>query len=180
MGGESVAVEIDYVDVRCAQRIEATVCNCPCRYLTLHNARFVDPFANEFSHERVRRRTALIVVLVPACAGFLAVPAEFTKAIFGKRLTNAGYFQVAIFFADAPADIEAREVAGGQGPHGHAEAGKGLVYGFDARTFFDEELGFAAVGTKHAITDKTATVTDEHAHLAERFRKLHAGGDYFL
>src|SRR5258708_25515216 len=157
MGGESVAVEINYVDVRGAQRvavlqnartlvnqrIEATVCDFPCRYLTLHNARFVDPFANEFSHEGVRRLTALLAVFVPACAGFLAVPAEFTKAIFGKRLTNAGYFQVAIFFADAPADIEARDVAGGQGPHGHAEAGTGRVDGFGSRTFLDEDLGFS-------------------------------------
>jgi len=60
----------------------------------------------------------------------------------------------AIFFADAPADIQAREVAGGQGPHGHAEAGKGLVYGFDSRTFFDEELGFAAVGDQTCDYDK--------------------------
>src|SRR5258708_35677250 len=57
MGGESVAVEINYVDVRSAQRvaflqtarafvnqrIEATVCDFPCRYLTLPNHRLVDP-----------------------------------------------------------------------------------------------------------------------------------------
>src|SRR5260370_32954350 len=119
------------------------------------------------------------VVRVPARAGFLGVPAEFTKAIFGKRLTNAGYFQVAIFFADASADIETREVTGGQGPHGHAESGKGLVHSFDTRAFFDEELGFAAVGTKHAITNKTATGTDEHAHLSERFRKLHPDAAHY-
>jgi len=39
-------------------------------------------------------------------------------------------------------------------PHGHAEARKGLVYGFDSRTFFDEELGFAAVRGQTCDYDK--------------------------
>ena len=55
-----------------------------------------------------------------------------------------------------------------------------LIHRFDARAFFDQELCFAAVRTKHAIADKAAAVADEHADFAELFRKLHAGGDHFL
>ena len=85
-----------------------------------------------------------------------------------------------VFLADAPANVEACEVAGGQGTHGHAKVGKRLVHGFDARAFFDQELGFAPVWSKHAIADEASAVADQHAHFAELFRKLHAGGDNFL
>src|SRR5258708_33168918 len=125
MRGKTVSVDVNNVDVRSAQRVtffenastfidqrvEGTVGDFRGGDLTLRNTRFGDPLGNELSHERVRRRAALIVVFVPARAGFLAVPAEFAKVIFRKRLTNAGNFQVAIFFADAPADVEARKVA---------------------------------------------------------------------
>jgi len=38
-----------------------------------------------------------------------------------------------------------------------------------ARTFFDEELSFATIRTKHAIADKAPAIADEHADFAERF-----------
>src|SRR5580704_1917277 len=194
MRGKSVAVDINNVDIRSAQRVaflenaralidqrvEATVRNFLGGDLTLRNAGFCDPFGDKLSHKRIRSRAALVVVLVPTSAGFLAVPAELAKAIFRKRLANAGNFQVAIFFTDAPANVEAREIASGEWAHGHAKIRKGAVHGFDACAFFDEELGFAAVGAKHAIADKTAAVAYEHSHFAERFRKLHARGDHFF
>ena len=89
--------------------------------------------------------------------------------IFDECLANAGWLQVAIFLVDAPADIETCKVAHGQRSHGVAEIDQRLVHGFDARTFFDQELSFAAVGAKHTIADKAPAVADEHAHFAQRF-----------
>ena len=102
------------------------------------------------------------------------------RLIFDKRLTDAGLFQMAIFLADAPADVEPREIAGGERSHGHAEIGERLIDGFDAGAFFDQKLRLAAVRAEHAIADKAAAIADEHADFAEVSRKLHAGGDHFL
>jgi hypothetical protein len=38
----------------------------------------------------------------------------------------------------------------------------------------------AAVRSKHAIAEKTPAVANQHAHLAESLRQLHARGDHFL
>src|SRR5260370_12018184 len=110
MRGKTVSVDVNNVDVRSAQRVtffenagafidqrvQATVGDFRDGDLTLRNTRFGDPLGNELSHERVRRRAALIVVFVPARAGFLAVPAEFAKVIFRKRLTTTGNFPVSL------------------------------------------------------------------------------------
>src|ERR1700735_363267 len=97
-----------------------------------------------------------------------------------ERRANSRHFQVAIFLADAPADVEACEVADGQRSHGIAKIDQRLIHSFNTRALFDQELRFASVRAKHAIADKSSTVTDEHAHFAERFRKLHASSDHFL
>src|SRR5258706_15214440 len=183
MGREAVAVDINNVDVRSAQRIallqnartfvhqsvEAAIRDFGGGDLALHNAGFFDPLTDEFANDRIRRGAPLVVVFVPARAGFLTVAAEFTKAVFDERLADASHFQVTIFFANAPADIEPREVASGEGSHRHAEIGKGLVYGFDGCAFFNEKLRFTAIGAEHAIADETPAVANEHADFAERF-----------
>ncbi len=74
-----------------------------------------------------------------------------------------------IFLADTPANIESGQVAGGERAHRHPEIGKSLIHGFDACTFFDEELSFAAVRAKHAIANKTPAVANQHTDFAERF-----------
>src|ERR1700758_998703 len=194
MGREAVAVDINNVDVRSPQRIaflqntctfvhqtvEATIRDFGGRDLSLHHTGFFDPLANEFANGRIRSCAPLAAVFVPARSGFLTVTAEFTKAVFDERLANAGHFEVTIFFANAPTHIESGKVAGGEGPHGHAEIGESLVDGFDARAFFDQELRFAAIRAKHAIANKTPAVADEHSDLAKCFSELHARGDHFL
>ena len=89
--------------------------------------------------------------------------------VFDKRLANSGRFQMTIFFANAPADIEPRKVSCGERAHCHAEIGESLIDGFDASSFFNEELRFAAVRAEHAIADKSPPVAHEHSNFAERF-----------
>src|SRR5260370_34959344 len=102
----------------------------------------------------------LFIVPVPAGTCFLAVAAELTEIIFAERLPNAGLLQVTIFLADAPTHVEAREVAGGERSHGHAEAAESFIDGFDAGAFFNKELGFGAIWAEHAVADKTNAMAD--------------------
>ncbi len=125
-------------------------------------------------------RIPILVVLVPACAGLLAEASHLAEAVAGKRLTYAGLFQMTIFLADAPAYVESGEIEGGQRAHGHAEIVERLVHRFDAGAFFHQKCRFAHVGMEHAIADEAAAIADQHADLAQFFRKLHAGGDHFL
>ena len=52
------------------------------------------------------------------------------------------------------------------GPMGHAEIVEGLVDFFDARAFFEEELGLAAVDVDHAVADEAGAVARDHAYLS--------------
>ena len=78
-----------------------------------------------------------------------------------------------------PTSSPARSLSG-QRAHGHAEIVERLVDCFDAGAFFHQELRLADVGMEHAIADEAAAVADQHANLAQLFRKLHAGGDHFF
>src|SRR5277367_6621511 len=102
-------------------------------------------------------------------ARFLAEAPKLAQIIFNDRLTNARLFQMTIFFADAPADIEAREIASGERSHGHAEICERFIHGSNAGAFFHEELRFTAIRTEHAIAHKAAAIADEHADFADRF-----------
>src|SRR5258708_3291307 len=121
----------------------------------------------------------LVVIFVPAGPSFLSIAPKLAKIIFSKRLANAWLLQVTIFLADAPSDVETREVACRQRPHGHTVVVEPFIDGFDARAFFDKELCFAALWTEHAIADKTHGIADENADFPEPFRKMHASRDDF-
>jgi len=115
----------------------------------------------------VRRRTALIVVLVPACAGFLAYrpssQGDLRQTVDECRVLPGGDI-----LADKRQPTSSPEVAGGQGPHGHAEAGKGLS-SFDSRHLLRRGTGLAAVGPNMRLPTKPRQFTDEHAHLPSNF-----------
>src|SRR5277367_3921739 len=127
MRGETVAVEIDDVDVRGAQSetlfedagafvdqgVEAAVDDFVGGNLVLRCTGFGNPFRDELFNDGIGADTAIGIVFVPACTGFLAEAAEFAKIIFGEGLTDSGLLQMAIFFANAPADVESGEVANG-------------------------------------------------------------------
>src|SRR5260370_16619825 len=194
IGRETVTVKIDNIDVHGAKGktlfedartfvdecIEAAIYDFLSADLVLWNARFSNPACNEPNHLRLRTWPTLFTVSVPAGTCLLAVAAELTEIIFAERLPNAGLLQVTIFLSDAPTHVEACEVAGGKRSHGHAEAAESFIDGFDAGTFFNKELGFAAIWTEHAVADKTHAVADEHCHFAEPLGKLHTGGNDLL
>src|ERR1700735_1338546 len=181
--GEPVAIQINNVDVRSTQRvaffqnacafidqgIDAAIHDFLGGDLTLRNSRLGDPLADEFINSRIRARATLVIIFVPPSPGFLPESAELAKIVFRERLANSRNFQVAIFLADAPTNIEAREVADGQRSHGIAEVDQRLVHGFYARALFDKELCFASVRTKHAVADEASAVADEHPDFAQRF-----------
>src|SRR5258708_18095464 len=104
IGGETVAVEIDDIDVHGAKRntffegarafvdecIEAAIYDFLSADLALRNSCLGNPTCNYPSHLRVRSWPALFIVPVPACTSFLAISAELAEIIFAERLANAG------------------------------------------------------------------------------------------
>src|ERR1700694_3500398 len=96
-------------------------------------------------------RAAILVVLVPAGAGLLAVATCFAEAIFDERLPNGAVQQIAELLANAPADVEAGEVTCGKRAHGHSEIVERGIHLLGRGAFFDQKLRFAAVRSKHAV-----------------------------
>src|SRR6266699_2863401 len=194
IGRKSVAVQVNDVNIDGAQgiaviedtsafvheRIEAAIDNFFSGDLALGNPCFGGPLPYQLSHFGVGKGAPLFVIFVPAGAGFLPITPQLAKFVFGERLANTGLLQVTIFFADAPADIETREIPGGQWPHCHAEVVERFIHGLDASALFDEKLRFPAVGAEHAVAHKAHAIADENADFPELFRKLHAGRDDFL
>src|SRR6266566_598291 len=194
IAGESVAVQVNDVDIDGTQsialfedtsafvheRIKAAIDDFFSRDLALGNPCFGGPLPYQLSHFGVGKGAPLFVIFVPAGAGFLPITPQLAKFVFGERLANTGLLQVTIFFADAPADIETREISCGQWPHCHAEVVKRFIHGLDASALFNEKLRFATVRAEHAVAYKARAIADENADFPEPFRKLHAGRDDFL
>src|SRR5467141_1556082 len=190
---ETIAVEIDDIDVHGAQRIalyedpralvhksvEAAIDDFFSRDLALRNSCFGGPLPHQLSHFGGGKGVPLVVIFVPACPGLLAISAELTEIIFAERLSNTGLLQVTIFLADAPTDIETREISCRQRSHSHAEVVERFIDSFNAGALFDEELRFAAIRAKHAVAYETHAIADKNGDFPKSFRKLHASRDDF-
>src|SRR5580693_5292648 len=194
MRREAVPVEIDNVNVDGAQgitfledagafidqRVDTTIDNFLPGNFSLGNPRFARPFSYQPGDFRISNGAAVFVILVPASTGFLAVTAHLAETVSGKSLAYSGLLQVAIFFADSPADIETREIADSERAHGHAEIVERGIDSLDAGALFQKKNGLADVRMEHAVADKSAAVPYQDADLADFFRELHARGDDFL
>src|SRR6516225_10269271 len=179
---ETVPVEKDNVDIGGAQRIallqnarsfvheriDAPLHNLIGRDGALRNAGFFTPFPEQDWYSRIRFSAALFIILVPTRASLLAESPQFTQLVFGEGLPDIRILLV-ILLADAPADIKASKVAGGQRPHRHAKVEQSLVYGFDAGSFFHEKLSLASVWTKYAVANETHAIPDENTDLPQLF-----------
>src|SRR6266704_3993765 len=177
IGGESVAVKVNDVDIDGAQsialfedssafvheRIESAIDNFFSGDLTLGNPCCGGPLPYQLRHYGIGKGTPLVVIFVPAGAGFLPITPQLAKFVFGERLASTGLLQVTIFFADAPADIETREIPCVQCPHRHAEVVERFIHGLDASTLLNEKLRFATVRAEHAVAYKARAVADENA-----------------
>src|ERR1022692_856944 len=182
IGGKSVPVEINDVDVDCPQRvslfqnprslihqrIDTTIDDLRCGNLPLRDSRVRVPLSHQGGQFGIRAGAPVFVVPVPSPQRFLAVPTHFTKTVLGERLADSGFFQVAVLFANAPAHVETRQVARGQRTHGVAEVDERLVYRLHLRPFFDQELRFPPIRTKHAVADEAAAVSHQNPDLADR------------
>src|SRR6266436_123199 len=135
IGRKSVAVQVNDVDINGAQsialfedssafvheRVKAAIDNFFSGDLALGNPCFGGPLPYQLSHFGIGKGAPPVVIFVPAGTGFLSITPQLAKFVFGKRLANTGPLQVTILFADAPADIETREIPCGQWSHCHAE-----------------------------------------------------------
>src|SRR5580700_5079333 len=194
MGREAVAVEIDNVNVDGAQgvtffenagafidqRVDAAIDDFFLGNFSLGNASFDRPFSYQLGDFGIKNGVAVFVILVPASTGFLAVTAHLAETVSSKSLAYSGLLQVAIFFADSPADIETREIADSERAHGHAEIVERGIDSLDTGALFQKKNGLADVRMEHAVPDKSAAVPYQDADLADFLRKLHAGGDDFF
>src|SRR5208283_4765456 len=194
IGGKSVTVEIDDVDVDCPQcvslfenprsliyqRIDAAIDDLRGRDLPLRDSSLRAPLPHQRSQLGINARAPVFVVEIPSPHGFLTVMPHFTKTIFGERLADSGFFQMAVLLANAPAHVETCQVAGGQRAHRHAEIDKRPIYRLHLRAFFYQELRFPAIRAKHAVAYKAAAVAYQHSDFAQLLRELHAGGNHFF
>ena len=153
-GGEAIAIEINNVYVRSAQgvafledarafvhkSVDAAIHDFRGGNFALRDLPASAPICELARQppDRARRDASRHTCTSPR--RFLAETAEFAQIIFGERLADAGLFQMAIFLADAPANVEAGEISGGERSHGHTEIGERFVHGLDARAFFNEEI----------------------------------------
>src|SRR4029077_5512703 len=130
---ETIAVEIDDVDVDCAERvtflqdarafidqgIDAAVDDFVGRNLTLRDAGLGGPLLGPGGDFGIRDSLPAFVVLVPAGAGLLTKATHFAETVSGKGLADAGFFQVTMFLADAPAYVEAGKIESSERAHRH-------------------------------------------------------------
>src|SRR4029077_14219596 len=111
ISGESVAIEIDNVDINRPQRVallqnartlvdqcvDATINNLVSVDLPLQNVGLRSPLFCPRGYFGIRDRNPILIVLVPARTTLLSKAAHFAETVSGEWLSNAGLFQVAIF-----------------------------------------------------------------------------------
>src|SRR5579863_7116307 len=131
---KAVAIEVNDVDVHGAKRkaffqdaralvdqgVNATVHDLLRGNLPLRDSRLGGPLAHESGHFGIGTRPPVFIVLVPARAGLLAVPTHLAQPVACNSHANSRYLQMLVLLADAPANVEPREVSDGERSHGHA------------------------------------------------------------
>src|SRR5208282_1907464 len=189
-----ITIQVDDIDIDGAQRVtlfkdagtfvhqgvDAAIDHFGSGNVALRNSGFGGPLPYEGTDFRISCSATLFVIAVPAGQSLLAIATHLAKTILSNGLANTRFFQVAIFLANPPANIQSGKIARREWTHGHAELNQRVVNGFHVRAFFDQKLGFPPIGPEHAVSDKAPAVSHEHADLAELFREFHASGDDFL
>src|SRR5262249_61868569 len=94
------------------------------------------PSADQSGPFRIGHCLAVLIILVPACPGFLAIAAHFAQAVLGERLPLTWLFQVPVLLANPPAHVEPCQVTGSERSHRHSEVVPRLVDRFDPCSFF--------------------------------------------
>ena len=76
-----------------------------------------------------------------------------------------------------PTNIEARQVAHGEWPHGEAEVEQHIVDLCRGGAFEAHNIGFDAAHGQHAVADETFTDADQGRDLADLLRDRHGGSN---
>src|SRR6185437_6354424 len=97
-----------------------------------------------------------------------AVAAELVEPVGGRRVALVPGPRRIERAARPPADIDAGDVADGEGPHRHAEIVEHLVDLLRQGALVDEEGGLAGQRPAAAVGDETVADAAHHADLADR------------
>src|SRR5882724_358032 len=136
-----------------------------------HLARYLD---DDLLHVGVGDRGAVALLVAEVTrAGLLAEAAQLADAIRHRRLH-------ALALADAPAHVEAGEVAHREGAHREAEVGEDLVHLVGQGALEDQLLGLAPALVQHAVAHEAVADADQHRHLGDAAAHAHRGGDHIL
>src|SRR5262249_32929770 len=171
---------LEYAGALVYQSIDAPVDDFLRRNQPLLDTGLGSPFADHLGHFRIGNCPPVLVILVPAGPGLLAIAAHFAQAVLGERLPLTWLFQVPVLLANPPAHIPPRQVTGGERSHRHAEVVQRFVDRFDACPFFDQKLRLTPIRTEHPVAHKAAAVADHHSDLTQSFRKRHTTRDDIL
>ena len=136
---------------------------------------FARGLLDQRGHFRVGRRLAVLVVVIPARAGLLAVAAHFAQLVRHQRHAHAGFFEMLEFLADPPADVEPGQVAHGQRSHGHAEIVERLrrPASTDAPSS-TRNCASRPIAVDHAVADEAAAISGQHADFVQLLGERHA------
>src|SRR5712691_2900551 len=115
------------------------------------------------------------LVAVPSGGGLLAEAPLLAEPIAHMRVAQVLPARGGLALADAPADIEPRQVLHGERAHGEAEIVDDLVDLLGRRALLDEELRLAEIRVEHAVADEAVAVTRQHPDLADPPRQLGGG-----
>src|SRR5213593_635094 len=116
------------------------------------------------------RRAITAFVLEEAAARLLTETAHLAETIGdGRALAPA--------LADAPADVEAGEIAHGERAHGQAEVGQHLVHLLGRRALEQQAFGLLAALVEHAVADEAVANADQHRYLVDPSPDRHRRGD---
>ena len=127
---------------------------------------------------RIRKRDAApLFVAVPAGAGLLPEAAPLAEAVGDRRVAQVGRPGRRLRLPHPPAHVETGEIRHLVRSHRQAEVVDDAVDLLRQRPFLQQEVRLPAVGVEHPVADEAVADADQHAHLAERLRQPHDGGD---
>jgi signal transduction histidine kinase/CheY-like chemotaxis protein len=110
------------------------------------------------------------LVTVEAGSGLLAEAPHLAEPVGHRSPGAAG-------LADAPAHVEAGQVAHRERPHGEAEVHQHLVDLLRQRALQQQPLGLHAPLMEHAVAHEAVADPDQHRHFADAAAHGHGGGD---
>src|SRR5690606_34724987 len=160
------------------QRIHAALDDFLVGNLPPFDALLLRRLQDDVPNDRVRQGVAAFI-FVEARAGFLPETAHLAEPVGDGRVALVLRPQMSLALADAPADVQAGEVAHAEGAHSQAEFLQRAVDLLGARAFLEQETRFPQIAVQHAVADEAVAVAGQYRHLLQRLAQRHDGGNGF-